>query len=69
MLCVHNILSFLDMKKYFYLIAIVLLGSCDGSTDKELNNYTDDFDRSQFLTNLYDNSIIPSFFKLSKSIR
>ena len=58
----------LDMKKYFYLIAIILLGSCGGSTDKEPNNYTDDFDRSQFLTNLYDNSIIPSFLSFQSQL-
>ena len=49
-------------------MAFVLLGSCGGSTDKELNDYTDDFDRSQFLTNLYDNSIIPSFLNFQSQL-
>ena len=71
---------FLIMKKYFYIAILSLIVSCSDDADKEKDSlvytlfvdtpdsFTDNFDRSQFLTNLYDNNIIPAFLSFQNQL-
>ena len=52
------------MKKYSFYLVIIIFFSCGGGQDDGYDdniNNSDTFDRSELLTNLYDNSIIPAF--------
>ena len=47
------------MKKYIYLTLVIILSSCGGADDVSPSG--DGYDRSNLLTNIYDNIIIPSY--------
>lgn len=49
------------MKNLFYLLISIFIISCDNSSDENEPINGDGFDRSQILTNTYDNIIIPSY--------